>query len=54
MALAFDVDWWRTRFVAQRPPDSPTYERYYTRITQGSPLRLRQAIRGKVAQFART
>jgi hypothetical protein len=54
VALAFDLDWWRTRFVAQWPPDSPAYERYYTRITQGTPLRLRQAIRGTVTPTART
>jgi hypothetical protein len=52
--LEFDRDWWRTRFVAQWPPDSPAYERYYTRITQGTPLQLRQAIRGNVTQTART
>jgi hypothetical protein len=52
--LAFDADWWRTRFVAQWSPDSPAYERYYTRITQGTPLRLRQAIRGTVTQTARS
>ena len=53
VALAFDLDWWTTRFVAQWPPDSPAYERYYMRITQGTPLRLRQAIRGTVTQTAR-
>jgi hypothetical protein len=52
--LAFDVAWWRARFVAQWPPDSPAYERYYPRITQGTPLRLRQAVRGNVTQIART
>jgi hypothetical protein len=54
VALAFDVDWWRTRFAAQWPPASPAYDRYYTRITQGTLLRLRQAIRGNVMQTART
>jgi hypothetical protein len=54
VALAFDLDWWRTHFVTQWPPDSPAYARYYTRITQGTPLRLRQAIRGTATQTART
>jgi hypothetical protein len=48
--LAFDVDWWMARFREQWPPDSPAYERYYTRICGGTPLRLQQAIRGAVTQ----
>jgi hypothetical protein len=52
--LEFDLDWWIARFMAQWPPASPAYERYYTRITQGTLLRLRQAIRGTVTQTAPT
>jgi Clp amino terminal domain, pathogenicity island component len=44
VALAFDADWWRTCFAAQWPPDSPASERYYTRITQGTPLRLQRLV----------
>jgi hypothetical protein len=54
VALAFDLDWWRAHFVTQWPPDSPAHQRYLTRITQGTPLRLRQGIRGTVTQTART
>jgi hypothetical protein len=52
--LAFDLEWWRTHFVAQWPPNSPAHTRYDTRITQGTPLLLQQAIRGNVTQTART
>jgi hypothetical protein len=53
LPLAFDLAWWRTRFVGQWPPGSPAHERYYRRITQGTPLRLRQAVRGGVTRTAR-
>jgi hypothetical protein len=52
LALEFDLTCWRAHFVAQWPPGSPAYDRYYTRITGGTPLRLEQAIRGAVTQTA--
>jgi hypothetical protein len=54
LPLEFDLAWWIAHFTALWPEGSPAYERYYTRITQGTPLRLRQAIRGTVTQTART
>jgi hypothetical protein len=46
--VQFDLDWWRERFLAQRPPGSPGYRSYFPRITGGSPLRPEQAARGSV------
>jgi predicted phosphodiesterase len=48
VALEFDRARWRTHFVAQWPEGSPAYKRYLARITVGSPLQLRQAVRGTV------
>ena len=52
VALEFDLARWRAHFVAQWPPGSAAYDRYYTRITDGTPLRLEQAVRGTVKQTA--
>jgi hypothetical protein len=52
VALAFDLDRWRAHFVGQWPPNSAAYDRYYTRITAGTPLRLEQAVRGAVTRTA--
>jgi hypothetical protein len=46
--VAFDLDWWKARFLAQWPPGSPGRDRYRTRITRGTHLRLHQAARGGV------
>jgi hypothetical protein len=52
VALEFDLAWWIARFTAHWPPGSAAYDRYYTRITDGTPLRLEQAVRGAVKQTA--
>jgi hypothetical protein len=48
--LEFDLAWWLAHFTEQWPQGSPAYDRYVARITSGTPLRLRQAIRGAVTQ----
>jgi len=46
--VRFDLDQWKTRFLAQWPPASPGHDSYLERITRGTQLRLRQAARGDV------
>jgi hypothetical protein len=52
VALEFDLAWWTARFAARWPQGSPAHERYFERITGGTQLRLRQAVRGEVTQTA--
>jgi hypothetical protein len=48
VALRFDLDRWRARFLAQWPPGSPGHRSYLTRLTRGTHLRLQQAARAGV------
>ena len=48
LPLEFDPAWWTGRFLTQWPPGSPGHRSYFTRITGGTNLRLRQAARGGV------
>ena len=48
VALRFDLDRWTARFLAQWPPGSPGHRSYFTRLTRGTHLRLRQAARAGV------
>jgi hypothetical protein len=48
LPVPFDLGGWKARFLAQWPPGSPGYRSYYTRVTRGTHLRLRQAARGGV------
>ena len=48
VALRFDLDRWRRRFLAQWPPGSPGHRSYFTRLTRGTHLRLAQAARAGV------
>jgi hypothetical protein len=50
LALEFDVASWEAHFAAQWPEGSPAYDRYFARINAGTPLQLRQAVRGTVTQ----
>jgi hypothetical protein len=45
VALRFDLGEWTARFLAQWPPGSPGHRAYFTRLTGGTHLRLRQAAR---------
>jgi hypothetical protein len=54
LALEFDLAWWKAHFAAQWPARSPAYDRYFTRITGGTQLRLQQAVRGGVTLTAQT
>ena len=49
LPVRFDPTWWKDRFLAQWPPGSPGHRSYFTRITGGSHLQLRQAARGGVS-----
>ncbi len=46
--VAFDLAWWKERFLDQWPPGSPGHDAYLTRITDGTHLQLHQAARGGV------
>jgi hypothetical protein len=48
VALRFDLDLWKARFLAQWPPGTPGHRSYFTRLTRGTHLRLRQAARAGV------
>jgi hypothetical protein len=48
VALRFDLGEWRRRFLAQWSPGSPGHRSYFTRLTGGTHLRLRQAARAGV------
>ena len=48
VALRFDLGEWRRRFLAQWPPGSPGHRSYFTRLSRGTHLRLRQAARAGV------
>jgi len=45
VALRFDLDGWKARFLAQWPPGSPGHRSYFTRLSRGTHLRLPQAAR---------
>jgi hypothetical protein len=45
LPVRFDPAQWKERFLAQWPPGSPGHHSYFTRITQGTHLRLHQAAR---------
>ncbi|HEV2894721.1 MAG TPA: hypothetical protein VG411_13270 [Actinomycetota bacterium] len=48
LPVRFDLERWTARFLAQWPPGSPGHRSYFTRITNGTHLRLEQAARGGV------
>jgi hypothetical protein len=48
VALRFDLDEWKRRFLAQWPPGSPGHRSYFARLTRGTHLRLPQAVRAGV------
>jgi hypothetical protein len=48
LALRFDLDEWRRRFLAQWPAGSPGHRSYFARLTGGTQLRLQQAARAGV------
>jgi hypothetical protein len=48
LPMAFDLAWWKERFLAQWPPGSPGHRSYLTRLTRGTHLRLQQAARAGV------
>jgi hypothetical protein len=45
LPVAFDLEAWTARFLAQWPPGSPGHRSYFTRITCGTHLQPRQAAR---------
>jgi hypothetical protein len=47
LPVRFDPARWNERFLAQWPPGSPGHRSYFTRITRGTDLELRQAVRGR-------
>jgi hypothetical protein len=50
--VRFDLERWRARFLAQWPPGTPAHRSYFTRITEGTQLRLEQSARGNVKVLA--
>jgi hypothetical protein len=48
LPVRFDPDAWTARFLAQWPPGSPGHRSYLTRITHGTHLQPRQAVRAGV------
>jgi hypothetical protein len=48
LPVRFDITRWKDRFLAQWPPGSPAHRSYFTRITSGTHLQLKQAARSGV------